>query len=193
MMNPAVRPSAGEPVTVAVTWHIRPGQEQAFEAWLAGVTAAALAFPGHLGVNVLRPAGPGRPFVLIFRFATYEQLRAWEQSPERASWLARSLPLRARAPEAQMVSGLEFWFTPPAGAAPPPRWKMVVVTCLALYPLANLLGLLWGPLLAGHAPWLATLLTIPATMVLMTYVVMPLATHLCGGWLYPSLGVGLER
>jgi hypothetical protein len=135
---------------------------------------------------VLRPAGPGRPFVLIFRFATYAQLQAWEQSAERAAWLARSLPLRARDPEAQMVSGLEFWFTPPSGAAPPPRWKMVVVTCLALYPLANLLGPLWEPLLAGLSPWLATFLTIPATMLLMTYAVMPLLTRLCAGWLYPS-------
>jgi uncharacterized protein len=157
------------------------------------VTSAALTFPGHLGVNVLRPAGPGRPFVLIFRFATYEQLWAWEQSAERAAWLARSLPLRAREPEKQTVGGLEFWFTPPAGATPPPRWKMVVVTCLALYPLANLLGFLWGPLLVGRSPWLATLLTIPITMLLMTYVVMPLATRLCAAWLYAWHEGGLER
>jgi hypothetical protein len=186
-MEAVSAPDADEPVTVAVTWHIRPGQEPAFESWLAGITAAALTFPGHLGVNVLRPVGPGRPFVLIFRFATYAQLRVWEASTERAAWLARSLPLRARDPEVRAVSGLEFWFTPPQGAAPPPRWKMVVITSLALYPLANLLGLLWGPLLGGVSPWLATLLTIPTTMLLMTYTVMPIITRLCVDWLYPSV------
>lgn len=179
-------PDVDEPVTVAVTWYVRAGREREFEAWLSGVTAAALTFPGHLGVNVLRPAAPGRPFVLIFRFDTLAHLRAWEESAERASWLERSRELRTRDPDAERFTGLEYWFTPPPGALAPPRWKMVVVTALALYPVVNLLTLIVGPLLAGRSPWLASLITIPIALVLMTYAVMPLATRLCARWLYPS-------
>ena len=45
------------PLTVVVTWPVRKGREKEFEAWRHEIAAAALKFPGHMGVNVIRPSG----------------------------------------------------------------------------------------------------------------------------------------
>ncbi len=176
------------PVTVSVSWRIRPGQEVDFEAWQSGITAAAHQFPGHLGLNVIRPTNPADPeYVTIFRFDTYAHLKAWEASPVRREWLARSVAFQKTAPQVQQVTGLEFWFTPPgATTLPPPRWKMAAVTALAMYPLINGLGLLWQPLFEGISPWLSTLFTLPFTVLLMTYLVMPWLTCLFARWFQPA-------
>ena len=71
--------SAEGPVTVVISRKVRPGKEAEFEAWLHGVCGDALRFPGHMGVNVLKPTEAGsREYVLIFRFDSYAHLAAWE-------------------------------------------------------------------------------------------------------------------
>ena len=45
----------GGPLTVVVTWQVRKGCETEFEAWRREIAAAALEFPGHRGVDVIRP------------------------------------------------------------------------------------------------------------------------------------------
>src|SRR5262245_59483199 len=72
---------------------------------------------------------------------------------------------------------------PPAPRAHPPRWKMVVVTLLAIYPLISLVQLLLVPLLEDLPSPVRTLVTSVLLVCLMTYLVMPLMTHLFSGWL----------
>jgi len=48
------------PLTVVVTWRVRKGCEMEFEAWRHEIAAAALEFPGHMGVNVILPSGTER-------------------------------------------------------------------------------------------------------------------------------------
>ena len=76
------------PLTVVVTWRVRKGRETEFEAWRHDISAAALKFPGHMGVNVILPSGSMREYVVVFRFDTYEHLRAWQESDIRQElWL----------------------------------------------------------------------------------------------------------
>jgi hypothetical protein len=192
MLNEPPNPTEaaeGGPVTVSVRRRIKPGQEAEFEAWMHGVIQAASQFPGHLGANILRPVKPSREYVLIFRFAQYAQLRAWEESAERERWLAQVRPLTEGETEVQRVSGMEFWFTPPTGAAPvPPRWKMALVTISVIWPLSTCITNLLGPLL-NTIPILLRGLVVALIMVpLMTYIVMPWATRLYAKWLFPKNG-----
>ena len=76
------------------------------------------------------------------------------------------------------------WFTPPAGCPQPPRYKMVLVTLLAVYPLISLVQLALVPLLGGWPLALRTLATSALLVCLMTYAAMPLATRLFARWLY---------
>lgn len=68
---------------------------------------------------------------------------------------------------------------------PPPRYKMLIVTCIAAFPTLNVVNFLLQPL----KPLPLLLRTLIATVVLltlMTYVIMPRMTKLFAGWLYPK-------
>ena len=47
-----VTPDESGPVTISVARRVVPGRESDYEQWLKGITADALRFPGHMGVNV---------------------------------------------------------------------------------------------------------------------------------------------
>ena len=93
------------PLTVVVTWPVRKGREKEFEAWRHEIAAAALQFPGHMGVNVIRPSGTEREYVVIFRFDTYEHLRAWQESDIRRELLKKAEPFRETPPSYRLESG----------------------------------------------------------------------------------------
>ncbi|WP_045233716.1 hypothetical protein, partial [Deinococcus pimensis] len=157
--------------------------------WAAGLSAEAGRFPGHLGVGVIRPARVGpREYTLVVRFSDFGSFRAWQDSPQRAAWLARASELIEGEPRESVTGGLEYWFTPPDSPVlrQPPRWKMVLLTVLALYPLNLSLNLLFAPHLTAW-PLAARLLLFAVLVVsMMTYLVMPWVTRLFAPWLSPT-------
>lgn len=179
--------SEHDPVTVTVSRLARPGREAEFEAWMAGVCTVACRFEGHRGFTVIRPSDPAsREYVLIFRFDSMAHLRRWNESAERADWIARARALTVGDPRVELTTGLEHWFTLPAsGAPPPPRHKMALLTFVAIFPLFLACSVLLLPYLAG-LPWPLPSAVMSATLiVLMTYVVMPQITRVFHGWLVP--------
>lgn len=176
------------PVTVCVSVKVQHGRERDFETWVEGVGRAASQFAGHQGLNILRPAGSTSPeYVYIFRFDTYAHLKVWEDSEVRRKWVEQLAALTEGKASKQVITGLEYWFTLPNAAItpPPPRYKMVIVTVLAIYPLSTVLPPALGPFLS-FLPALVRSLIISALLVLlMTYIVMPLLTRLFARWLFP--------
>ena len=188
-VEPELPPDLEGPVTTTVTRRIKPGHEAAYEAFLAGISGAALAFPGYLGVEVFRPTPEGDgEYRTVYRFDSAAHLHAWLDSAERAAWLARAEPHVAGPMRTQVLTGLEGWFTLPSqrGVPPPPRYKMAVVTWVTIFPLITLVVVASAPLL-GRLPLVLRLaVTTGVTVPLMTWVVMPRVTRLLGGWLYPG-------
>jgi len=183
------RGGAEGPVTVVVSRKVRPGKEAEFEAWLRGVCGEALKFPGHMGVNVLKPSEVGsREYVLIFRFDSYAHLSAWESSEVRAAWLEKAAPLTEGAPRKQVITGMEHWFALPGAprVSPPPRHTMAVVTWLAIFPLVYVVASAMNEVAAAAPALVRTMLTAAILVMLMTYVVMPLMTRLFARWLFPG-------
>lgn len=176
------------PVTVCVSVKVKQGRERGFETWVEGVGRAASQFAGHQGLNILRPPGSTAPdYVYIFRFDTYAHLKVWEDSKVRRDWVERLAALTEGEAKKQVITGLEYWFTLPNAPAtpPPPCYKMVIVTLLAIYPLSTVLPPVLSPFL-GFLPMLVRGLIISALLVLlMTYIVMPLLTRLFARWLFP--------
>jgi uncharacterized protein len=188
-VDPELPAEAERPVTTTVSRRVKPGHEAAYEQFLTGIIGAARAFPGHLGVEVFRPApGGDGEYRIIYRFDTVAHLRAWLDSAEHAAWLARAEPHVAGPIQTQVLTGLESWFTLPSqpGIPPPPPYKMALVTWMTIFPLITLVVVATAPLL-GSLPLVARLaVTTGVTVPLMTWVVMPRVTRLLHRWLYPD-------
>ncbi len=69
------KPSLGQggeeigPVTVSVSRKVIAGRERDYEDWIKIAAEAVRSYPGHLGVNVLRPTRTtDNEYVIIYRF-----------------------------------------------------------------------------------------------------------------------------
>lgn len=175
------------PVTVSITQHVKPGKEREFEQWLQAVGKVAAGFAGHQGLTVLPPAQQGkRAYTYIFRFDTNAHLQVWEQSTEKALWVDKLSGITETPATKQFVTGLEYWFHLPGGAAttPPPHYKMMAVTVLAIYPLSLMVPLAMGPITQSLPPLMQSFSRACVLVGLMTYLVMPLMIKLIARWLF---------
>ena len=187
--EPELPADAAGPVTATVTRRVKPGHEDAYEEFLAGISGAAKVFPGYLGEEVFRPAdGTGGEYRIVYRFDSPAHLRGWLDSGERAAWLERAEPHVVGPMRTQFLTGLESWFTLPTqpGAPAPPPYKMAILTWVTIFPLITLVVVVSAPLIGGLplVPRLAV--TTLVTVSLMTWVVMPRVTRLLHLWLYPG-------
>jgi antibiotic biosynthesis monooxygenase (ABM) superfamily enzyme len=183
----ALPEGANGPVTTTVIRRVKPGHEPFYEQFLEGIIEAASRFPGHLGVEVFRPEhASGGEYQIVYRFDTGEHLRAWLDSDERAAWLERAEPHVIGPMRTRFVTGLETWFTLPGQpAAPPPPYKMALVTWITIFPLITLVVVVLGPLLKDLALVPSLAITTALTVPIMTWLVMPRVTRLLRRWLYP--------
>jgi uncharacterized protein len=171
------------PLTVVVTWRVKHGCEGEFEAWRREISAAALGFPGHMGINVIQTGTTPREYVVIFRFDTYQHLRAWQDSDVRRELLNKAEPFRESEPAYHLESGLEYWFAPQGTPASPPLWKMAIVTVLGVWPVSMLVPLLLNPLISRQPLVLQALFIAVGIVILLTWVVMPVLVRILRPWL----------
>jgi len=178
-----------EPLTVVVSRRVRRGEQSAFEQLSSQMTERAANFPGYLGATMFRPSSPDDPeYRIVFKFRDRETLTAWEESEERAELLEQIESLLVQPSEREVTSGIVTWFTLPGQnpVQPPPKWKMTLVSWLALYPAVTLVFVLFGDLLGQVPLLLRTMLVTVVVMVLMSYILMPRMTRWFSFWLFPK-------
>lgn len=178
-------------VTKVVDRIPRESMDAQLEQAMKNLIAAALKFPGHLGVTVTRPSLPAQPgFRMVYRFDSCDHLRAWEESAEHARLVAAANRYTQGEPRYDILTGLETWFTLPAQpAAHPPRARMTFVSWLGIFPLVYLYLELLDRLLPPGTPVVLRVLAVTALVVpTMSYVVAPRLTRLFKDWLYPRPG-----
>ncbi len=181
------------PVTVIISRRVKPGKVLEFEEWTSGILRQVSKFKGYYGVNIIPPSDPGNlEYVVIFRFNSYKNLKRWEDSPIRSEWVERVRDLTEGDSVVRKLTGLEYWFRVPNKplTTPPPRYKMVIVTFIALFPTILLVSLVLNPLLGTLPELLRLAIAIIGTMILMTYWIMPLMNRLLASWLYDNKTVG---
>lgn len=187
---PRAPDTARRVVTVLIARRVAPDAVPRFEAAMQGMLAAAEAFAGHLGGQLMQPdpsADSTDPLLyhVVFAFDTEEHLAAWQSSPERAHWLAQVLPHTVGAQQLHRVTGLDYWFAPPHSTTrpAPPRWKVATVTWLGIFPTVLLLFLTVAPLLESWYLVPRVMVITVLVVLIMTWGVAPRLTR----WLHPWL------
>jgi uncharacterized protein len=172
------------PVKVVIERRVAPGAEEAFKAWAERFVAAASRFPGHEGGSVLSVADSGVHIILL-RFASDQYLDQWQSSAEHVTLMREADRVSAAGQASQIRSGMETWFTlpdMPAPVAPPPKWKMALVTWVALLPMVIALSYLLAPF---DLPFVASVaLSTAIPVATLTWVLMPRLTRVLYPWLY---------
>ncbi|MFH7243242.1 MAG: antibiotic biosynthesis monooxygenase [Spirulina sp.] len=177
------------PVTVDVVQRVRPSKERDFEVLLEHIISTASTFEGYLGSSVFRPSLPNDgEYRIVFKFDRLENLKRWEHSSVRQRLLTEVRHFTVDAGTFSIITGLETWFTLPAkpGIPPPPRYKMVLVSGIAIFGINQILAILPLAWLEQLPPGIHLLILVFLTTTLMTYVVMPRLTKLLAWWLYPQ-------
>jgi uncharacterized protein len=176
-----------DPATAVFTRRVLPGHEAAYEQLAREAAAAATRYPGHLAATVLHEDGTV-DYTVLYSFSDRAALDAWLDSPSRRRFAAQVEPFSVARYESPRITGLETWFMLPhvETIKPPPRWKMWLVSLLALYPLVVIFQQWLAPIFKNW-PLPARAAAFPLILLtLMTYLVMPAATRLVAAWLYPE-------
>lgn len=176
------------PITRIARRRAREGRARDYEALIREMFAAMRAHRGFLGADLIPPEAEGGDYQVVTRFASEDDLMAWDRSPARETFHLRLREVAVGEPEYRKLSGLEAWFEPAVVPASmhPPRARMAFVTWLGIFPTVALY--LWLVV-----PWLEPLPFLPRVAVLtalivatMTWVVMPRLTRWLRGWLNPG-------
>jgi hypothetical protein len=176
-------------VTAIISHVVRPGREQGYEEWFHGIAADARKFKGHLGVSTIRPPDHAHPeYVVILKFDRYDNLKTWLESDVRREWIERLHPLIEKPESIKTLTGLETWFSLPNKSlkAPPPKYKMAIVTWLGVFVTLAIVSRLLTPILSSLPILLNQLITTGLVVTLLTYLIMPRLTQLFKRWLYPK-------
>ena len=174
-----------EPVKIVFERRVRPGAEPQFEQWACSFMTTASRFPGLQGSSAFNFSSTGDYFILL-RFASQAHLENWRNAPEVRALCKQADGVSTATDRHQVRTGLETWFALPSRSiapAVPPRWKMALVTWLALFPQVVLLSLL----IPSALPMLirvALLTAVPVAM--LTWLVMPRLSGLLHAWLYAA-------
>ncbi len=178
-----------QPIHIAVTRQVKSGRENQFEQELLVFAQHSLAESGARGVHFLYPApGSGsNEYGILRTFADEADRQAFYQSKLYREWLSTIESLVEGEPNYRQLNGLEAWFrnSQPPG---PPRWKMALLTWLAVWPVSMAVPALLNPLIASNMPGVLFAGVVAAGIVLvLTWVAMPVLVKLARHWLQPKL------
>ncbi len=172
------------PVHMAVTREVKPGMEQVFETALRNFARESLQAPGMTGVHLIAPV-PGThgcEYGILRSFESEAASSAFYASPLFTQWQEQVQPLVVGDPIRRKLTGLEAFFRDPR-AAPPPRWKMGLVTWLGVFPTALVWSKILPQIFGGlHFVFYAAILNV-FVVVTLAWVVMPILTRFLATWL----------
>ncbi len=182
------------PIHIAITRRARPGCEDEFREALCDFFQASFAERGVLGACMIVPP-PGSPtseFGILRTFASERDRDAFYESPLFKSWQERSRPLAEEEWVVRELHGLEAWFRSPQG--PPARWKMAVLVWMGVWPVSMAMQALLIPWLGPAVPHVVAAGAISgATVVILTWIAMPLLVTVAHRWLQPIQRSDRER
>jgi uncharacterized protein len=172
-------------VHVAVTRQVKPGCESAFEEVLRVFARESLRESGTTGVHLIAPV-PGAKrceYGILRSFANEEASQRFYESHLFKEWQEQVADLVVGEPVRRRLHGLEAFFQN-SRQAPPPRWKMAIVTWLGVFPSVLLWSSILPQVLTG-LPYLVVVAIVNVFVVVtLAWGVIPVLTKFLAGWLH---------
>jgi uncharacterized protein len=171
------------PIHVVITRKVIPGCERAFEESLRGFFQESLEHRGVLGVHLLSPP-PGsnsREYGVLRTFANEYEKDDFYRSELFERWQTQVAKLTEGERTYRELHGLEAWFRTPDS---PPKWKMVFLTWLGVWPTSWLVGTVIGARLAGLPTPESSAIVAGVIVVCLTWIVMPVLVKFFHSWLH---------
>lgn len=172
-----------EAVQVAILRKVRAGRESEFEARLLEFFGEAARDPGVRDVQLIRPiaGSESREYGILRSFRSEADMRRFYESDVYRRWQDAVRPLVEGEVRRQPIHGLEAFFrgAPP----PPPRWKMALLTWLAVNPAVYVSSQVVAAAFEKLPPFAELLLVNVLVVSLLTWILMPVFTRLGRSWL----------
>jgi uncharacterized protein len=178
----------GEQTVLVLEHNVKKGHEKVYKAWLADIPNVLDTAPGFVGRDVFPPSLPDRPYTIVVRFESGAALQAWLESPAHNNLRAESQDMLDRSDRPSVTSGFDLWLDPEPN---PKRYKLLIVTVVAIFPLSLILPQFLEQFFDAVAPTLkgsmvSGLAQTTIIVGLMSYAIMPRLTHRLRRWLLGS-------
>ena len=178
---------------IVITRRVRPGCEADFQKALREFFQESFGHNGVLGASmIVPPPGSGSSeFGILRTFVSDRERDHFYTSPLFKAWEERVAPLTEDGWTYRHLHGLEAWFRSPQSL--PARWKMALLTWVAVWPVSVAVRALLLPLVSPVLPPLFFSGLVAAGIVtVLTWGAMPLVVKAARPWLqsptYPSVG-----
>ena len=172
-------------IHIAITRRVRSGHLADFERLLGDFSSRSLAEPGARGMHFIYPPpeSSSGEYGILHSFANEAERDAFYRSLLYQQWLKDIAPLTEGEAIHRKLTGLEAWFRN-SGEASPPRWKMAVLTWVAVWPVSMIVPAALLPFVSPFLHPILTSGTIAAGIVsVLTWLAMPLLVKMAHPWL----------
>lgn len=173
-------------IHIAITRRVRKEHTREFERMLAEFASHSLTEPGSRGVHLLYPP-PGSDSIeygILRSFASAADRDAFYASAFYKDWIAQIEPMIEGGPVFRQLDGLEAWFREPH-AAMPPRWKMALLTWIAVWPVSMAVPAALAPIYGSNVPGaIRAGVGAVGIVLVLTWVAMPLLVKVARPWLH---------
>lgn len=161
-----------------------PGKEKEFEEALDHLVNVGNTYEGHLGGTIFRPQNMGEPYQIIFKFDTEKNFEIWDKSEDQRRAEARVLELSKGGAEVEINEAINAWFNSMLPSAKViPKYKIAIITWIAIYVLIFLVELIFGHLLSEVFLPLGVFIETVVVVCLMVYLIMPRMMIIFSNWL----------
>lgn len=175
-------------VTEVIVTRVSHGREQEFREWMAKIHQAEAQFPGFRGAYVQAPStAEGLNWITLLQFDTTENLNHWLFSKERAGVIEEAGTLITSLENHRVISPYAGWFASVSkDGESPSAWKQAMIVLLVLYPIVMLEGIFLNPSLRTMDLSLKIFIGNTLSIILVTWVMMPIAIWFLSWWLIPK-------
>lgn len=180
--------NVGQPSALVIEHRVKKENVKRYEKWTEEILSAVSRSPGYLGREVFPPSGGSKPYTILVRFESETDVQTWLDSSERKGYIEAVQSLLEDGDKTQIRAGIDVWFTPDDAPAKPPAHKQFLLTLAGIYPLTLIVPKLLSPLFEAvpilENPFISKFFVAVVIVGMMTYLIMPHATHWLHDWLF---------